>query len=90
MKFRALFTRIRYEPIQQFEGVEMPEQEDRTKARERAPADWRAREPAPGAGRAAASASASSVAPSSPVSRGRRGWAARQRAAVSSASPAAR
>ena len=79
------------EPIQQFEGVEMPEQEDRTKARERGPADRRAREPAPAAGRAAAaSATASSVAPRDRATRGQRGGAARQRAAVSSASPAAR
>src|SRR5215212_7551134 len=79
------------EPIQQFEGVEMPEQEDRTKARERGPADRRAREPAPAAGRAAAaSVTATRGAPRDRATRGQRGGAARQRAAVSSASPAAR
>src|SRR5215212_7602150 len=79
------------EPIQQFEGVEMPEQEDRTKAREHVPADWRAREPAPEAGRAAAaSVTATRGAPRDRATRGQRGGAARQRAAVSSASPAAR
>src|SRR5215212_1148369 len=79
------------ESIQQFEGVEMPEQEDRTKARERGPADRRAREPAPAAGRAAAaSVTATRGAPRDRATRGQRGGAARQRAAVSSASPAAR
>src|SRR5215218_1521904 len=91
-------TIMRGEPIEHFDGVEMPEKEDKGSGpgakngpdatRERAPANRRAREPAPETRRAAASASASasSVAPRDRASRGQRGGAARQGAAASSAS----
>ncbi len=86
---------MRDEPIEQFDGVEIPETEDRStslehgakntpaSARKQAPTTSRVRERAPKTRRAAASASASSVAPS-------RAGPTRARAARSSASAAPR
>jgi penicillin-binding protein 1A len=86
---------MRDEPIEQFDGVEIPETEDRSTApehgaknppagtRKQAPAALRTREQAPKARQAAASASAPSITPSS-------ARAERNRAARSSASVAPR
>jgi membrane peptidoglycan carboxypeptidase len=88
---------LKDEPIEQFDGVEVPEKEDRSTAtgpgaRKHAPAPPRARERAPETRRAAAaSASASSVSPSrARPARAERAGAARYRDARSSASPASR
>ncbi|MDQ3604014.1 MAG: hypothetical protein M3385_09185, partial [Actinomycetota bacterium] len=94
---------MRGEPIEQFDGVEIPETEDRSTApehgakntpagaRKQAPTPSRARERAPKTRRAAASASASSVAPSrARPTRAERAGAARYRDARSSASAAPR
>ena len=92
------------EPVQQFDGVKVPQTEDHTaapelgtrnypNARRRPPAAPRIREPAPEPrrGAAAATASASSVSPSSArPSRAQRAGATRYRAASSSASAAPR
>ena len=89
---------LRGEPIEQFDGVEIPEQEAKdpnpgvkngpNAARERAPAARRARGQAPGPRRAAAHASA--PASSAFPSRAQRAGDARHRAAPSSASAAPR
>jgi membrane peptidoglycan carboxypeptidase len=87
---------LKDEPIEQFDGVEVPEKEDRYTApgaRKHAPAPPRARgERAPETRRAAAaSASASSVSPSrTRPARAERAGAARYRDARSSASAASR
>ena len=85
------------EPIEQFDGVEIPETEEQPQAKEpiarkHAPAPARALEPAPGPRRAAAaSASASSGAPArAKPARAERPGAAGYRAARSSASAAPR
>jgi membrane peptidoglycan carboxypeptidase len=85
------------EPIEQFDGVEIPETEEQPQAKEpvarkHAPAPARVLEPAPGPRRAAAaSASASSVAPArAKPARAERPGAAGYRAARSSASAAPR
>jgi penicillin-binding protein 1A len=89
---------LRGEPIEQFDGVEIPEQEAKdpnpgvkngpNAARERAPAARRARGQAPGPRRAAAHASA--PASSAFPSRAQRAGDVRHRAAPSSASAAPR